>query len=253
MKTVAIIPVKPLEAALGRLALLLSAGERRALQTAMVADVLRACSACPLVDRTVVVSQDAAVGRLARSHSADVALDFDPPRGVNQAVAIGQRQAVALGADAALVLMSDLPLARASDVASIIGALQAGRSCCVLVPARSGTGTNAFAISPPDAIRPRFGVDSLQLHTDEIARVGMRATKLRLARVSLDVDTPADVLALIDSNDVGPSTRRVIRRIGGLPLRSGPPSRGWACGEPTPARRGGVDLVAQASAPQGPT
>jgi len=55
----AVIPVKPIDKALGRLAPVLRPGERRALQAAMLADLLDACRDSVAVVHTFVVTSDA--------------------------------------------------------------------------------------------------------------------------------------------------------------------------------------------------
>lgn len=214
MKTVAIIPVKELSIALRRLAPLLSPRERRLLQTAMLSDVLKACSQCDQLERAIVVCTDPTVARLARSYGAEVVQDHSPPLGVNAAVTLGQRRAVALGAQAALILMADVPMVCTSDLSLIISSLLTSHGACVMVPARSGAGTNALAISPPDLVQPRFGTDSRHKYRIEIARTNQHLIELLLTRVALDIDTPDDVLALMQSDGPGPATRDVLRRAG---------------------------------------
>ena len=66
-----VIPAKPLDVALQRLSAVLDTSERRALQAAMLSDVLSAATA--FSDRVVIVTSDELVGALAREHGALVA------------------------------------------------------------------------------------------------------------------------------------------------------------------------------------
>ncbi len=91
----ALVPVKALDQAKGRLAALLSQEERRRLALAMLEDVLRALQAVPRVEHVAVVSPDADV--LARAEKLGAEPLSEPPlcRGVNQARA--QASAVLAG------------------------------------------------------------------------------------------------------------------------------------------------------------
>jgi 2-phospho-L-lactate guanylyltransferase (CobY/MobA/RfbA family) len=52
-------------------------------------------------------------------------------------------------------------------------------------------------ISPPEALPPRLGPDSLARHSAEALRRGLALTHLPVAGLALDIDTPADLVALM--------------------------------------------------------
>lgn len=193
----AVIPVKPLRGALRRLTSALEAPVRRELQVAMLTDVLGACAGAGDLAGVLMVTSDpdaAALG--AAIAGARVVPDHDPPRGMNAAVARGLVAVAAHRADAALVLTADLPLARPEDIAAIIAAGPATPSA-LLVPSADGTGTNAMLLRPPAALAPRLGPDSYARHSVQAARRGLPVTRLDLPRLALDIDTPADLTALV--------------------------------------------------------
>ncbi|MGE0347081.1 MAG: 2-phospho-L-lactate guanylyltransferase [Gemmatimonadales bacterium] len=193
----AVIPVKPLRGALRRLTAALEAPARRELQVAMLTDVLTACAASDALDGVLVVTSDPDAAALARAIAgARVVPDHQPPRGMNAAVARGLAAVAEGGADAALVLTADLPLARPEDLAAIAAAGGPAPSA-LLVPSHDGTGTNAMLLRPPGALAPRLGPDSFSKHAAQAARRGMVAGRLELPRLALDIDTPADVVALV--------------------------------------------------------
>ena len=171
-----VVPVKPLDAALGRLGEALGAEERRALQAAMLTDLLRACAGTRGLGERLVVTADAEAARLAAAEGARAVADHHPPRGMNAAVRLGARALARAGARAALVLVADLPLARAEDLEAVLGAAPDGPGV-VLAPSRDGTGTNALLIRPPRALAPRLGPESLGRHLAGAARRGLRATR----------------------------------------------------------------------------
>jgi 2-phospho-L-lactate guanylyltransferase len=195
MTVAAVIPVKPIDRALGRLASVLSPAARRDLQAAMLTDLLEACDRSTAVTHTFVVTADAAAAQLSRSSGASVLLDHVPPRGMNPAVAVGQSEVEDRLIDAVLILTADLPLVRADDLDRILAALRPGRGA-VLVPSRDGTGTNALAIAPPFGIASRLGANSRALHEFALLNAGIDLCQLEIPSLALDVDTPDDLLAL---------------------------------------------------------
>lgn len=190
----AVIPVKPLDAALGRLAGALEAPERRRLQQAMLVAVLAAC-ASSRVDEILVVTTDAAAAAAARSKGARVVSDHAPPRGMNPAVVRGCMVAQDIGADAALVLTADLPLAQASDIDAVVAHARPEPSA-VLTPSRDGTGTNAMLLCGPRVLAPALGIGSLARHEEQARRLGVHVVRCERPRLALDIDTPEDLAAL---------------------------------------------------------
>jgi len=193
----AVVPVKPLRGALRRLMSALDAPVRRELQVAMLTDVLGACARAPGLTRVLVVTSDPDAAALAiRLAGARIVPDHDPPRGMNAAVSRGLAAVAAEGAEGALVLTADLPLARPLDIGAIL-ARRTAQPSVVLVPSADGTGTNAMLLSPPEILRPRLGPDSLARHTAQVTRRGLLLTRLPVAGLALDIDTPSDLTALM--------------------------------------------------------
>jgi 2-phospho-L-lactate guanylyltransferase len=193
-RPLAVVPVKPLAAALGRLAGVLGPAERQALQAAMLADLLAVCRAASALGGTLVVTADPAVGVLARIGGARV-VEEPAPAGMNAAVALGLAAAAAAGAPAALVLTADLPLARPEDLDAVVAAAPPAPGAA-LAPSRDGTGTNALLLGPPGAFPTRLGPGSLARHLAEAARAGAAVALVDRPGLALDVDTPADLAAL---------------------------------------------------------
>src|SRR5471030_2088878 len=108
MTTVAILPIKTLDAAKQRLAEELDPSPRRALVEAMFSDVLVALRRAKLVDQMLVVSKDHGAQRIAGGYGAMVADDEDD--GHNGAAARGIARALELGMDRALLIPGDCPL-----------------------------------------------------------------------------------------------------------------------------------------------
>jgi 2-phospho-L-lactate/phosphoenolpyruvate guanylyltransferase len=207
-----VIPVKPLGAALGRLGEVLGVEGRRALQSAMLTDLLRAVAEARGVGETVVVTADPEAARLARAEGAATLPDHRPPRGMNAAVRLGTRALASDGAEAALILVADLPLARAGDLEALLAAAPPGRGVA-LAASRDGTGTNALLVRPPEALDPRLGPGSLARHLAGAERRRLPVSVLERPALGLDIDTPEDLAAYVAVAPRG-ATREACARLG---------------------------------------
>ncbi len=190
----ALVPVKALGEAKGRLAALLTQDERRRLALAMLEDVLRALQGVPSVEHMAVVSPDAEV--LARAEKLGADPLNEPPlcRGVNQALAHASAVLSDGGADALLVVAADLPAVSPPEIEALLDALPERGIAHVPTDDR---GTGAIALRPPDAIPFRFGRRSSASHKREAVARGLPARVLHLASLSRDVDEPDDLADLL--------------------------------------------------------
>lgn len=191
----ALVPVKALAGAKGRLADLLSPDERSHLAVAMMEDVLRAVQAVPDVDLVAVVSPDRdALDRAAALGAEPIA---EPPscRGINQALAFAAHALAERGADALLVVAADLPSALPAEIEAVLAALP--ERGIALAPTRD-RGTGALALRPPDAVPFRYGQKSSVFHKREAAARGLPARVLHLDSLAFDIDEPRDLGELIE-------------------------------------------------------
>jgi len=210
----AVVPVKPLGRALGRLAPGLAAPARRELQAAMVRDVLGALARARGVGRTWVVSGDPTVRGLTLGMGAVPLDDLDPPAGINAAVARGLEAAARDGAAAALVMMGDLPLAAPGEVERLIAAAPPARGAA-LAGSRDGTGTNALLLRGPHVLEPAFGEGSLARHLAQARERALPLVRVESPALALDIDTMEDLEALAVAS-VECESRLVLTRLGVL-------------------------------------
>jgi 2-phospho-L-lactate guanylyltransferase len=212
MTTIAILPVKSFGAAKQRLADTLGAGSRRALAQAMFSDVLAALRRVPGLDEVAVVTADPAAESIALGERVRVLRDTEQA-GQSEAALIGIRHARDRGFDRVLLVPGDTPLLDPVEVGELLERAPA----VAIVPDRHLTGTNALLLSPPDAVEPSFGPESLARHTSAAEATGVDYSVARVPTLELDVDTPEDLAelaaALEGRRGQAPLTRGALRQL----------------------------------------
>ena len=193
MNATAILPVKRFSAAKQRMAGGIAGGRRRDLAEAMVADVLAAIGRTRAIERTIVVTGDPSAQELAAGAGAEVIPDPEDAGHVEAALA-GIARAEADGAERVVLLAADCPLLDPRELDRLLTGVPG--SYVGVVPDRHGTGTNALLLSPPDAIVPAFGEGSRDRHVEAARQAGVPFGIEELPSIELDLDTPADVIAL---------------------------------------------------------
>lgn len=209
------VPVKDLVNAKQRLVPVLSPPERRELARAMLEDVLDAALAA-LPGSVVVVTTDPDVRAIVRAAGA-LCLTESANRGHTAAVAFAQREAVARGAACFLTLPGDVPCVTPEEITTLCASL-AEAPGVVFVPSRSGQGTNAALLAPPDLIPLTFGEPSFQNHLKTARAAGVTPRVLELPGIGLDVDAPDDLAALLERG----SATRSARLLRGFPSLARP-------------------------------
>jgi 2-phospho-L-lactate guanylyltransferase len=206
VKATAVLPVKRFDAAKQRLAAGLGGEQRRALAAAMVADVLEAIGEARTIERTIVVSGDPIAQELAAEVGAAVVPDPEDG-GHAEAALAGIAHAEAEGTGCVVLLAGDCPLLEPRELDRLLTGVP--ERYVGVVPDRHGTGTNALVLSPPDAIVPAFGEGSCARHVALARAAGVPFGVEELASLGLDLDTPADMIAL--TRELGKRPRRASR------------------------------------------
>lgn len=183
--TVAIVPVKRLTEAKGRLGERLEPDERVALVVGLLRSVLSALARGGVAECLVVSPDPVALAVAATAGATPLRQEGD---GLNPALELAR---ASRPWRPLLVTLGDLPLLRADEVAAILRL--AAEPAVVAAPDREERGTNLLAL-PPDVTLPfQFGRDSLQRHL-ALARASGRPVRLfRSPGTALDLDTPADL------------------------------------------------------------
>jgi len=212
LNATAVLPVKRLGEAKQRLSAGIDENRRRELAEAMVADVLEAIGKARAIERLIVVSGDPIAQELASDAGAEVVPDPEDVGHVEAAQA-GIARAEVEGAEAVLLLAGDCPLLDPRELDRLLTGIP-GRYVGI-VPDRHGSGTNALLLSPPDAIVPAFGEGSRARHVEAAREAGIPFGVEELPSIELDLDTPADVIALTRELEARPGrARRTAKALG---------------------------------------
>jgi 2-phospho-L-lactate guanylyltransferase len=193
LSATAIVPVKRFGAAKERLRAGMEEQQRGPLIAAMLEDALESIAAARTVERTIVVTGDPTAAELAEAVGAEVIAD-PSDEGHSEAALLGIARAREQGATVVVLLPGDCPLLDARELDRLLTAVP--ERYVAVVPDRHGTGTNALVLSPPDAIRPAFGEGSRDRHVAAAREAGVPFGVEELSSLALDLDTPADVVAL---------------------------------------------------------
>lgn len=193
MKATAVLPVKRFGAAKRRLAAGVDDARREALVAAMLGDVLEAIGEARAIERTIVVSDEPRAEEIAAAAGAE-ALPDTPNAGHSEATLAGLARAEKLGARCVVLLPGDCPLLEPRELDRLLTGVP--ERYVAIAPDRHGTGTNALLLAPPGAIRPAFGEGSCARHVAAAREAGIPFAVEELPSLALDLDTPADLVAL---------------------------------------------------------
>ena len=191
MKPWAILPVKEMAGAKQRLAPLLSPEERIGLMQVMLRDVLAALSAARGLAGIALVTLDSWAEALAQQHGARI-ITAGAREGHTGAVVTAAGQLKAEGVLAILTLPGDIPAAKAMEIDAVIAAASA-TPAFIIAPAHDEQGSNAILMSPPNAVKLRFGEDSYFPHLAAARAAGITPHILPLPGIAMDIDHPADI------------------------------------------------------------
>jgi 2-phospho-L-lactate guanylyltransferase len=212
VKATAILPVKRFAAAKQRLAAGIDDERREAIVAAMLDDVLEAIGEARSIEQTIVVSDEPRA--IAAATTAGAEIVPDPGEGGHPGAALaGIARAEQLGAKCVVLLPGDCPLLEPRELDRLLTGIPA--SYVAIAPDRHGAGTNALVLAPPGAIRPAFGEGSCARHIAAAREAGVPFAVEELPSLALDLDTPADVVALTREIAARPGrARRTAKALG---------------------------------------
>jgi 2-phospho-L-lactate guanylyltransferase len=212
--TTAIVPVKGLSDANGRLTSLLSAAERSRLAEALFLDLIVKLPRSRCIDDLMIVTSDESVARQARWFGHMVLVE-DEDRGHSEAAKAGAQAAIEEGADRVAMLPVDCPMLDIDDLDAHVG--RSPRTV-LIVPDRHATGTNALVLTPPDIFEPAFGPDSCARHVSRARASGISFALEAVESLAADLDGPEDYALLRDQllldPQPAPRTAQVLWELG---------------------------------------
>ncbi len=177
----------------------------------MFQDVSRAVTRSTSADCIVLVSSFAPAINHARKLAWDVLVE-EAQVSESASVDWASRILRERGVDLVMRLPADVPLIETEDIDALLS-IEMGARAAVMVPSLEGTGTNAIIRRPPDLFPSRFGPNSLALHKEEAARVGVECLIVSNERIALDIDEPQD-LQLLAERVSGSETHSLIAELG---------------------------------------
>jgi 2-phospho-L-lactate/phosphoenolpyruvate guanylyltransferase len=214
LHTTAIVPVKGLTVANGRLDGLLSAEERHRIAEALFLDLIVKLPRSRCIDDVLIVTADESIARQARWFGHKVLLQ-DADEGHSEAATAGARAALADGARRVAMLPVDCPMLDTDELDAHIG--RSPRTV-LIIPDRQGTGTNGLVLAPPDVFLPAFGPDSCARHVSRARAAGISFALERVESMGIDLDTAEDYSLLRDrlllDPQPAPKTAQVLWELG---------------------------------------
>lgn len=190
-----------------RLAGLLDASERERLSLAMLADVLDVLLGADRIERVLLLTPSRDGVKVPAHERLRI---MEEPRAdgghggsgnLNAALRHAQRLAQSAGASSLTIVPADLPLLTPSDLDALLDA--GDTAACAIAPDRAGLGTNALLLTPPTILAPSFGEASFVRHRHLAEAAGLKVPVVERPGLALDLDTPADVAALLAGHHAG--------------------------------------------------
>jgi 2-phospho-L-lactate guanylyltransferase len=191
-----IVPHRGLADSKTRLSPVLDDEERERLAERLLRRVLAVVTE---VAPVVVITPAEELGALVEG--AGERLEVQHGLGLNAGLDQARRAALADGVTELVVLHGDLPLLETDDVRALIAAIPQPEGVAI-GPDRFGTGTNALALRPPEAIPFHFGVRSFPAHLEAAQEAGVEVSVVERPGLAFDLDTPGDLARWLELGHV---------------------------------------------------
>jgi len=191
----AVLPVKDIEGAKGRLSPVLSPTERQSLFRAMLEDVLEVLSAVRRLSGVLLVTKDQHVCNLGQRFAARTLTESEN-QGQTAAVTLAAKTLVAEGVHGMITIPADVPLATSAEINALLQA-HASAPAITIAPAHNELGSNAVVCSPPDILPLCFGDNSFLPHLKRARQLGIEPRIVSQPGLSLDIDTPEDLVSFV--------------------------------------------------------
>ncbi len=185
-----LVPFKNFNLAKSRMRKDLSAPKTEKIVEKMLSHVLSEVSKSKLSDSNYIVTNDLKAIEIARQLGIKV-IKEDSQIDESSSVDSASEMLIKKGAKSLLRIPGDLPLVKHEDIDEIFS-ISTANNTSVIVPSKSGKGTNAILRNPPNAIQSFFGQNSLQKHIEEFERKKIKFKIIKMKNVELDLDCLKD-------------------------------------------------------------
>jgi 2-phospho-L-lactate guanylyltransferase len=187
----AIVPLKSLNRSKSRLSPVLSIEQREALSREMFERTLKTLNQVKRIAGILVISRDAAMLALARSHKVQTLQESGAPE-LNTSLTRATQAVLDLKADSVLIVAGDIPLLQTTDVEAIL-ALADDTPTMVIATDRRREGTNVMLVHPPGLFPYAYGKDSRLKHIAAARQAGATIHLYASPTSALDIDIPEDL------------------------------------------------------------
>jgi len=194
--TTAIIPIKALGSAKGRLAATLTPPQRRELVTWMAHRVIAACRDCAAIDDILVVAGDQAAAAIGQDAGVRTMVVDVPGLGV----ALAAAEDCTTDAAATIVVAADLAALTSADLDAVFAAVPDDGSVVAVAPTEDG-GTGALLRRPPQVIASAYGPGSGRAHRQLAEQAGVACVVVQRRGLAFDLDQPDQLAALALGDD----------------------------------------------------
>jgi 2-phospho-L-lactate/phosphoenolpyruvate guanylyltransferase len=195
--TWAVVALKSPAGAKSRLRPYCSDEERRSLYFLMARRVLEALLAVPAIEKVLAVTASDEVERFVKSLGG---LVIRQPQDLGTQSAFAHALAYLKSGESRcparlLMISGDIPLITPGAVSDLLDRCDS-RQGVAIVPDQRRQGTNGLVCSPPDAVQPCFGEDSLRRHCSAARARGIEVQVIESQALSLDIDDHEDLILL---------------------------------------------------------
>jgi 2-phospho-L-lactate guanylyltransferase len=186
-----IVPFKNYKSAKSRMRKDLSDEETEKIVENMLRHVLTEVSKSQMSDASFLITKDEEAISLAKQIGVET---IEEKEQINESTSVDLATKILIrrGATSVLRIPGDLPLLTYNDIDSVFRESIETNSC-ILVPSKSGKGTNAILRRPPDIIKSCFGEDSLRKHKKEFDRKQVQYKIVKNKNIELDLDCLEDL------------------------------------------------------------
>ena len=186
-----IVPFKNFKLAKSRMRKDLSDKKTEEVVEKMLQHVLGEVSKCKISDGNFLITNDQKAISIAKMVGIKAIIEKEQ---ISESVSVDYASKLLMnnGGESVLRIPGDLPLISHRDLDNIFNeSIDSG--CNIIVPSKSGSGTNALLRNPPNIIKSFFGEDSFKKHVNEFKKKKAQYKVIKNHNIGLDIDCIQDL------------------------------------------------------------